>query len=257
MKIILITQDEPFYLGKHIGYLFANLHSWAEVSGVVVLDASPFGKPNSFLDRIMTTYKVFGGMFFLRFTLKFIYAKLIDSKYQIKNVLSEYKIPQIELPRPNINAKKSLEVFKALKPDLIISISANQIFKKNILTLPSHGCLNLHTALLPNYKGLMPTFWAMKNNEKEIGVSVFIMDEGIDTGEIIVQKINPIEPYESLETLISRTKKIGMDAIIESISLINSGDYKSTRFPPNSGSYYSFPTKQDVKEFINAGKRFW
>ena len=150
-----------------------------------------------------------------------------------------------------------MEVLKSLKPDIIISISANQIFKKNILALPSLGCLNLHTALLPYYKGLMPTFWAMKNNEKEIGVSVFIMDEGIDTGEIIVQKIIPIEQHDSLETLIGKTKKIGMDAIIESINLLHSGDYKSTRYPPNSGSYYSFPTRRDVKEFINAGKRFW
>ena len=257
MKIIIITQDEPFYLGKYIGYLFANLPSWAKVSGVVILDPSPFGKPNSFLDRILKTYTVFGGMFFLRYTLKYIYAKLINPKYQMTNVLSEYKISQIELPRPNVNAKKSLEFLKSLKPDIIISISANQIFKQNILALPSLGCLNLHTALLPNYKGLMPTFWAMKNDEKEIGVSVFIMDEGIDTGEIIVQKIIPIEPHDSLETLIGKTKKIGIDAIIESIKLLRSGGYKSTRFPPDSGSYYSFPTRRDVKEFINAGKRFW
>ena len=79
LKIIIITQDEPFYLGKYIDYLFANLPSWAEVSGVVVLDASPFGKPTSFLDRIMKTYNVFGGMFFLRYTLKYIYTKLLNT----------------------------------------------------------------------------------------------------------------------------------------------------------------------------------
>jgi len=257
LRIIIITQNEPFYLGKHIDYLLARLPFWAKVSGVVVLDASPFGKPESFLARILRTYNVFGLIFFLRYTVKYIYAKLINTRFQINNVLAKYNISQIELPVNNINSKKSLEVFRSLRPDIIISISANQIFKHNLLTLPAHGCLNLHTALLPYYKGLMPTFWAMKNNEKEIGVTVFSMDEGIDTGEIVVQKIIPIEQDDSLETLISKTKKIGMDAIIEAIHLLYSGEYTTTRLSPNSGSYYSFPTRQDVKEFINAAKRFW
>ena len=64
----------------------------------------------------------------------------------------------------------------------------NQIFKKQIIELAPKGCINLHTALLPKYRGLMPTFWVLKNNEKYTGVSVFFVDKGIDSGPIIVQR---------------------------------------------------------------------
>ena len=83
MKIIIITQDEPFYLGKYIGYLFANLPSWAKVSGVVILDASPFGKPNSFLDRIIEDlYRIRGNVFSEIYT-KIYLCKI--NKYKISN----------------------------------------------------------------------------------------------------------------------------------------------------------------------------
>jgi len=166
-------------------------------------------------------------------------------------------VEEILLPSKNINAKKSLEMLKTFDPDLIISITANQIFKKRLLNLPKHGCLNLHSALLPNYKGLMPTFWVLKNDEKEMGVSVFFMDEGIDTGEILVQRAFPIEQKDTLENLIDKNKKIGMDTIVKSIELIQSGNYQTKKFPEGMGSYYSFPTRKDVKEFTRAGKKFW
>jgi formyltetrahydrofolate hydrolase len=95
----------------------------------------------------------------------------------------------------------------------------NQIFKSPILNLAPKGCINLHTALLPKYRGLMPTFWVMKNNEKKTGVSVFFVDEGIDSGPIIIQEKLEIGNFTQ-EQLIKRTKKIGMELISKSIDLI-------------------------------------
>ena len=76
---------------------------------------------------------------------------------------------------------------------MLVSILGNQIFKRKLIDLAPKGCINLHTALLPKYRGLMPTFWALKNNEKNTGVSVFFVDEGIDSGPIIIQKKVVIE----------------------------------------------------------------
>lgn len=257
MKIIIITQDEPFYLGKHFDYFFSKLPPWAIISGVILLDASPFGKADSFWKRVKRTYYVFGFGFFLRYCLKYIKSKIIFRKYLIKNVIKKYNINEIKLPKKKINAKECLRSITAFQPDLIINISASQIFKKNLLNLPKHGCLNLHSALLPKYKGLMPTFWALRNNESNMGVAVFFMDEGIDTGAILVQKVLSIEPTDSLESLINKNKRVGMDAIIEAINLVKTGSYETKKFSPGEGSYYSFPAREDVEEFARAGKKFW
>jgi len=257
MRIIIVTQDEPFYLGKHIDYLFCSLPAWVNICGVVILGASPFGKAESFWKRAKKTLDVFGLVFFLRYSSKYIKAKFIDRRFLIKNIIRKYGLDEIKLPTEDINAKKCLELFANFKPDLIISIMANQIFRKDILSLPKYGCINLHMALLPKYRGLMPTFWALKNNEKETGVSVFFMDEGVDTGEILIQKRIPIETNDSLEVLINKTKKAGMDAILEAINLIKSCQYNTIKNLTEKGSYYTFPTKNDVREFLCVGKKFW
>ena len=72
-----------------------------------------------------------------------------------------------------------------------------------------------------------------------------------------MQKTVPIRDEDTLETLITATKKVGMDALIKALVLIKSGKYKTKTFSTNEGSYYSFPCRKDVKEFKRAGKKFW
>jgi len=257
MNVLIITQDEPFYLGQHFDTLFQKMPSWATILGVILLSPSPFGKSGSFINRIKKTYSTFGIRFFLRYCFQFIRSKTVDRRYLILNVMRRHEIPRIQLPHKNLNAKINLEALEKLGPDVIVSITANQIFKKKLLNLPKYGCINLHSALLPFYKGLMPTFWALKNDEREMGVSVFFMDEGIDTGGILVQERFEIESGDSLESLIHKNKNYGMKAIIKALELIRSQDYQTKKFSPEEGSYYSFPTRQEVKEFLHAGKKFW
>jgi methionyl-tRNA formyltransferase len=124
------------------------------------------------------------------------------------------------------------------------------------LDLAPKGCINLHTALLPKYRGLMPTFWVLKNNEKHTGVSVFFVDEGIDSGPIIVQKKLEIGNKTQAE-LIRQTKKIGMELVAEAVSLIEEDKVQLIPNPESKKTYYSFPTKKDVLAFKQAKKRFY
>jgi len=257
LRVLLITQNESLYFGKSISYFLSKAPSWVNISGVILLDASPFGKPQPVLKMLKRTYDVFGLAFCLNFFLRLANENIFHRRDLIKNVLKKFKVEEIKLIKKNINDKGNLEIIRKFKPDLIISIAANQIFKRTLLSLPKFGSLNLHSALLPRYKGLMPTFWAMKNDEKEMGVSVFFMDEGIDTGKILVQKTFEIRHSDSLDSLIKKNKKIGMDALLEAIHLIQEGNYQTKGFAPEDGSYYSFPKKEDVREFRNAGKKFW
>ena len=102
----------------------------------------------------------------------------------------------------------------------------------------------------------MPTFWALKNDEKETGVSVFYVDQGIDSGPIIFQEKVVIE-NKSLEELILHTKKIGMDCIIKSVDLIFKNEVQIIENNSDEMTYFSFPTKNDVEEFKRKGKSFF
>jgi len=254
MRIVIITQNEPFYLTKNLKYLLTILPNSSEVVGCVVADVSPFGKKESFLTKAKKTYAIFGLNFFTYYTLKFLKSK-IDFKNNVFNFLKSSSIPIITLDEP-INNSKSVETIKSFQPDLLVSILGNQIFKSPILNLAPKGCINLHTALLPKYRGLMPTFWVMKNNEIRTGVSVFYVDEGIDSGPIIVQTEAEIGD-RTQQQLINYTKKLGMEAIAKSIDLIQKDEVKLIENDPSKMSYFTFPTRQDVLEFNKNGKKFF
>jgi len=254
MRIIIITQDEPFYLTKSLRYLLSILPDKSEVVGCVVADVSPFGKKESFFTKAKKTYDIFGLNFFIYYSLKFLKSK-VGSKNNVFKFLISESIPIITLDEP-INKPKSVNKIKSFQPDLLVSILGNQIFKSPILNLAPKGCINLHTALLPKYRGLMPSFWVMRNNEKKTGVSVFFVDKGIDSGPIIVQTEVEIGNRTQQE-LIILTKRLGMEAIAKSIDLIQKDEVKLIENDPSKKTYFTFPTRQDVLEFKKNGKNFF
>ena len=251
---MIITQNEPFYLTKNLKYLIRILPNHSQIVGCVVADVSPFGKKESFLTKAIKTYNIFGFNFFTYYSLKYL-KSIFFSKNNIFKLLKSNDIPSIILDEP-INNPNSVNKIKSFQPDLLVSILGNQIFKPPILDLAPKGCINLHTALLPKYRGLMPTFWVMKNNEKETGVSVFFVDEGIDSGPIIIQTKIKIG-NQTQEELITHTKKIGMEAIAKSIDLIQNDEVKLIENNPSEKTYFTFPKRKDVLVFKKIGKKFF
>ena len=185
MRVVLLTQDDPFFLPKAIKKLHAGLPDDIEWVGTVLFEVSPFGKRESFFAKMKKTLDVFGLEFFIYFSLNFIISKLTPG-HSVKAVLRQASIPLFTL-EGSINSPENLKILSDLKADLFVSIGGNQVFKRALLDIPSQGTINLHTALLPKYRGLMPSFWVLKNQEKYTGVSVFFVDEGIDSGPIVVQ----------------------------------------------------------------------
>lgn len=254
MRIIIITQDEPFYLSKSLQYFIQLLPEKYKIVGCVVCQVSPFGKSQSFFQKAIKTLNIFGIKFFIFYAIKYIVSKF-NKRNSIGFILNKNNISKIVLDK-SINHKQSVKLLKDYKPDLLISILGNQIFKHEIINLAPKGCINLHTALLPKYRGLMPTFWVMKNDEKYTGVSVFYVNEGIDTGPIIVQKRVEIGG-RTQEELIKHTKMLGMEAIIEAIKKISLGNVKTLNNNDSEMTYYSFPKREDVAIFKNKKKRFF
>jgi len=255
MRVIILTQSDPFYLAESINYFIQNKPDYVEIVSTVVFDVSPFGKRESFVKKAKRTVKIFGLQFFFNYGFKYVLNKFNPKKSVVKT-LQKKNIPIILLEK-SINHADSLQIIKSYQPDLLVSIAGNQIFKQPLIDLAPKGCLNLHTALLPKYRGLMPSFWVLKNNEKETGVSVFFVDKGIDSGPILVQKKMPINENMTQAELIKKSKKLGMDAIIEAIELIHQGNYKLIPNHDKDKTYYTFPTREDVKVFYKAGKKFF
>lgn len=253
MNIVLITQDEPFYLKKSLSYLVKNLPAGCHISGVVLLAASPFGKKLTLLQKGFSTLKVFGLKFTTYYFIKLLFSRISGSS--VRNFLIKKKIPIISLDK-SINAPSSVAKILNYNPDLLISIQGNEIFKNPIISLAPKGCLNLHTALLPKYRGLMPTFWVLKNREEKTGVSVFFVDEGIDSGPILIQREVCIKDMSQAQ-LITLTKQIGMECIVEAINKILAGDISTLPNEDQNMTYYGFPERNDVIEFLKVGARFF
>lgn len=255
MKIIIVTPNEPFYLSDNITYLLKHLKkNNHDIVSCVLLSPSPYGRRETFFSKSRKVLSIFGLSFFIYYSFKFINAKLF--KASVKKILNLNKVP-LTLLNKSINHKDSLDIINSYKPNLIISILGNEIFKSEILSLPTYGCINLHSSLLPDYKGVMPSFWVLLKKEKYTGVSVFKMDEGIDSGPIISQKKLSISKNTTQKDLIIRTKEIGMELIIESVEKIKSGKIDYINNPKGKGNYFSFPKKSDINQFLKQGGKFF
>ncbi len=128
-----------------------------------------------------------------------------------------------------IGSATSVAQLKYLKPDLIVVAAYGQILTKEILNLPKYGCLNIHTSLLPKYRGASPIHSAIAAGERQSGVTIMWMDEGLDTGDILSQEVLTIRRHETAETLHDRMAKVGADALLKALPLIETGNAPRTK----------------------------
>src|SRR3989339_1751326 len=146
------------------------------------------------------------------------------SSAPVKEVAIQNDIP-VETPG-KIQDKLFIEKIKYLKPDLIIVVAYGKILPKEILEIPKHGAINLHASLLPKYRGAAPIQYALLNGEKETGITVMKLDEGLDTGEIILQEKVAIESVDTTETLLAKLFAQGSQLLLQALAQIKDGTAK-------------------------------
>jgi methionyl-tRNA formyltransferase len=254
VRVIFITQEDPFYLATSFRYILDHLPPAVEVAAAVVLGGSPFGQKHSFLGKVRRISEVFGLRFLWHYGWRFLGAKL-DRSHSVAGLFRAYGI-ELLTPASHVNAPDFLEVLRQRRPDLLVSVAANQIFRRALIELAPRGCLNVHSALLPRHRGLMPTFWALEHGDSETGVSVFFVDEGIDTGPILVQRRLTIRE-RSLDRLLRDTKRLGAEAVLEALVKVRDGDLAALPNRAADGNYNGFPTRRDVSAFLSAGNRLF
>lgn len=132
--------------------------------------------------------------------ISFICVRFDTKDETLKAYCKKYNIDYLK--HENINSKEFLSIVTEYKCDLFVSMSFNQIFKSEIINLPKHKTINCHAGKLPFYRGRNILNWALINDEKEFGITVHFIDEGIDTGDIILQRTFPITDADDYSTLL-------------------------------------------------------
>lgn len=149
-----------------------------------------------------------------------------------------------------INSPDSIEKINGVAPDLIISIRFGGILKEDVINIPQHGVINLHSGILPHYRGVMATFWAMHNGEKEIGTTLHTIDDSsIDTGNILKISRQPINQQNSYLTNVLNLYIQGTLDILESVQSLSTGNALASFSQPAGGGYYSFPEHDNLERF--------
>jgi methionyl-tRNA formyltransferase len=134
---------------------------------------------------------------------------------------------------------------RALAPELIAVAAYGQILPKNILDLPRFGCLNVHTSLLPRYRGPGPIQWAILNGDAETGVTIMKIAVTLDTGDILAQDSTPIQPEDNSATLHDRLAKMGAELLVRTIPDYITGKLVPRPQPTEGVSYAPKISKQD------------
>lgn len=140
----------------------------------------------------------------------------------VKELAVQYNIPVYQPIRIKKN-EEFLEQMKALKPDAMVVIAFGQILPKEILDLPQYGCVNIHASLLPKLRGAAPIQWAVLDGEEESGVTTMMMDEGLDTGDMILKQVIPLDAKETGGSLHDKLAVLGGDLVIKTLHQLEDG----------------------------------
>jgi methionyl-tRNA formyltransferase len=139
----------------------------------------------------------------------------------IKKALSGTNIPVLQPAR--IKERQAIEEIRALKPDVIVVMAYGQILPRGVLEIPKIACLNLHGSLLPRWRGAAPIQAAIAAGDRKTGITVMYMDEGLDTGDILLKRTINILPSDTGGALHDRLAGVAPETLLESLDLLAEG----------------------------------
>src|SRR5437667_383658 len=144
-------------------------------------------------------------------------AQLIEPT-PMKKTVTTANVPVLQPPR--IKERQAIEEIRALTPDVIVVMAYGQILPRDVLEIPKIACLNLHASLLPRWRGAAPIQAAIAAGDQETGITVMYMDEGLDTGDILLERKLDILPTDTGASLHERLAQVAPEALFESLRLL-------------------------------------
>ncbi len=258
MRIEFITQDDPIYI---LPFFEEFCREYASRFEILQISACPTMGRRSRRQMVRELTALYGPAGMFRLTTEKIGAAMLGKLkrprhaarfYSLSQLAQAYGIGYRKIDSPN--AESFVAGLQERKPDVLVSVACPFILKARVLAAPRLGSVNIHHAPLPQYKGMMPTFWQMYHAEPSLGVTVHRVNDKIDEGEIVLQE-NAARPLNAtLHELIRRAKRAGAHTMARALLQIERGGeaaQPAARMP----SYFTFPTLQEIREFRRRGCR--
>jgi len=171
---------------------------------------------------------------------------------RLRTMADAYHIPVVSVA--DARSPTLAAAVRAWRPDVVVSVNFNQRIPRRILDLAAIGSINVHGSLLPRNRGLFPYFWALSNGDRELGVTVHWIEDGFDTGDVVIQRALPIEPSDTILSLESRCALLGGELVIDAFARIRSGETLRQVQDAAYATYHSWPGRDDVRRFRRNGR---
>lgn len=169
----------------------------------------------------------------------------------VKECAVAHNIPVFQPEK--IKKAEEVEFLKQYEADVFVVAAFGQILSKEILDMPRLGCVNIHASLLPKYRGAAPIQWAVIDGEEKTGVTIMRMDEGLDTGDILLQEEIILDAKETGESLFDRLAVLGSDTIVKALELMEKGELTPVPQDHDKSTYAKMLNKKmGVIDFNNS-----
>lgn len=251
MRIFIIMMDEPIETNGFIKKIIEERKE--DIIGLAVSRGGRLrlSKGKSKTEYLVSLFLIMGPIYFFSTVIQSICFKLrkylalkgFGKNPSILAYAQKKRIQTYEITTPN--SKSFRKELMKLKPDVIINQSQN-IIKKQLLQIPRIGVINRHNALLPKNRGRLTPFWVLYRGESETGVSIHFVEEGIDSGEIIVQKRFPVSKRETFRSLVKKNYKIAPLAMLNALDKLEMGDNEYSENPDELATYNTTPTLKEA-----------
>lgn len=246
MRILIVTQDDPFYINPLLRDLL--LEPKNQVVGVILSKRNRLHTQKSPADwsYANTLRIIVGNLRFIWMGIRYLIHKVpfLGGNVLVKQARKQ-GIPVATLS--SFNSPKSLAYIRSFSPDVIILQTLN-IVKQEFLDIPKKGVINRHHSLLPRNRGRLSPFWALYHGDEETGTTIYIPSEGIDEGEILIQETVEIKNDDDFNSLTKKLYVASRGAIQEALNLLRRGErinFETINHP----TYNTIPTKKEAIEF--------
>ena len=253
VRIVLLAVDDEF-AGEMQRPLYELHPDW--IVGLVKSSCAIYKKP-----------KLRGGAFVIRhsgcrFLIEMIRMKVVRSFLQSRRMCFPTKLAESHgveiLLSADVNGARTIDKLRYWRPDLIISTNFSHYIGKTVReSIASRGCWNLHKSLLPQYRGMAPSFHALLEGAPSCGATLHVVAKGIDCGDIISQVEVPIRKGDSVYKLNRKTSQAGGLLLAQTLREFESVGAQTHPQPPGSWKNYTYPTRKEVGTFLNKGLKFY
>ena len=252
IRVVAVTQSDPFFTGRFFEtFLPACATLPIEIVEIVLL--RNFNESRTALAARL--WKLYGTIDMIRLAGRYAYARAAErfgTPRSVEAVAAKYRIPTRALT--TINDAAYLRTLPLRGVDVLLSVAAPEIFQADALTAAPLA-LNVHCGKLPQYRGMMPTFWALQRGEREITITVHTMGEKIDRGNVLAEHPVAILPEDTAFDLAARAKEVAGREVARLLARLHTIGVPARPMNGARQRYFTFPTRRDAQELRAAGRR--